>query len=70
LPEKILTPLILGKEGNKMSKSDKSGIFLSYLRKAYGARYLEKVIRMADYYLNKKKELISLEEIKKSLNQD
>ncbi|MEA3515202.1 MAG: hypothetical protein U9R34_07005 [Nanoarchaeota archaeon] len=56
----FLTPLVLGRNKKKMSKSKKKGIFLERLKKQYGAEYATKLYDFSKKIIGNQNEIINL----------
>lgn len=65
--KKILTPLVLNKNHEKMSKSNGKGLFLSELKRKYGERCIEKIISIGKYCFNNKIKTLSYEKLQELL---
>ena len=63
----FLTPLVLGKNKKKMSKSKKNGIFLERLKKQYGAEYATKLYDFSKKVMDNRSEVIDFNFILENL---
>ena len=63
----FLTPLVLGKNKKKMSKSKKNGIFLEELKKQYGAEYATKLYDFSKKVIGNQSEVIDFNFILENL---
>lgn len=63
----FLTPLVLGKNKKKMSKSEMNGIFLEELREKYGKRYVNKLYDFSRKIIDGQRKIIDFDFILKHL---